>query len=118
MYTGRSVPEAVRKWQQDAKWRVEQISRGLGIDMELSNRNWYEVGDQAGLFRKTKSRDTIEFQPYKTIKIDRKLGSIRPVGKLENELAIVTKLALVTTTVWKPWSGLWGQVVRWLTLTQ
>ena len=36
MYTGRTVEEAVRKWQEDAKWRVEQIARGLGVDMDLT----------------------------------------------------------------------------------
>ena len=88
MYTGRTVEEAVRKWQEDAKWRVEQISRGLGVDMDLQNRRWYEDGGQVGLFKKTSSRDTIEFKPYKTVRIRRKLGDLRPVGELKNELAV------------------------------
>ena len=38
--------------------------------------------------RRASSRDTIEFKPYKTTRIRRKLGDIRPVGELKNELAV------------------------------
>ena len=89
MYEGRTLDEAGRKWQNDAKWRVEQIARYLGIDMDLGNREWYEDGGQAGLFLKRKSRDIIAFKPLATQKIRRVMGDARPVGEQKNELAVV-----------------------------
>ena len=54
MYEGRTIEEAGRKWQNDAKWRVEQIARYLGIDMDINNRRWHEDGGTIGLFYKHK----------------------------------------------------------------
>ena len=81
MYEGRTIEEAGRKWQNDAKWRVEQIARYLGIDMDLNNRRWYESGGTVGLFYKHSSRDTISFVPLQTAKIRRDMGDARPVGE-------------------------------------
>ena len=89
MYEGRTIAEAGRKWQNDAKWRVEQIARYLGIDMDLQNRRWYEDGGTPGLFYKHSSRDTIAFSPLNTAKIRRDMGDARPVGEQNNLLAVV-----------------------------
>ena len=89
MYEGRTLAEAGRKWQNDAKFRVEQIARYLGVDMDLSNRAWYEDGGTPGHFFKRKSRDQIAFVPLKTQKIRRVMGEARPVGEQKNELAVV-----------------------------
>ena len=89
MYEGRTIAEAGRQWQNDAKWRVEQIARYLGIDMALGNRNWYEDGGVPGLFHKKNERDKIAFYPLKTAKIRRVMGDARPVGEQKNVLAVV-----------------------------
>ena len=88
-YEGRTIAEAGRQWQNDAKWRVEQIARYLGIDMDLGNRRWHEDGGTPGLFLKQKSRDIIAFSPLKTFKIRREMGDPRPVGEQRNVLAVV-----------------------------
>ena len=89
MYEGRTIAEAGRQWQNDAKWRVEQIARYLGVDMDLGNRNWQEDGGTPGLFHKRKSRDIIAFAPLKTAKIRRIMGEARPIGEQKNVLAVV-----------------------------
>ena len=89
MYEGRTIAEAGRQWQNDAKWRVEQIAQYLGIGMDLGNRRWREDGGTPGLFHKQDERDTIAFAPLKTAKIRRLMGDVRPVGDQKNVLAVV-----------------------------
>ena len=88
-YSARTIAEAVRRWQHDALPHVSALSRELGIDFNLSNRNWDEDGREPGLFHKNGERDTVAFIPYGTDRIKREIGDIRPVGNPETKLAVV-----------------------------
>lgn len=92
MYKGRTIEEAVRKWQNDALHHVSVVSAGLGIDFNLGNKEWTEQGNQAGLFHKSHERDTIEFKGPRTEKVNRKIGDVRPTGDRKNELIVVDQV--------------------------
>ena len=89
MYTGKTMAEAVRKWQHDALPHISAIARELGVPFELDNIKWEESGHKVGYYNKKGARDTVEFKPSSTLKIRRKMGESRPRGKQENELAVV-----------------------------
>ena len=89
MYTGRTVTEAMRKWQKDAIPHLSAVARAMGVDFELDNTRWKEDGDQAGRWRKTDSRDTIRFIDPATDRIMREIGNAVPVGEPEPKLVVV-----------------------------
>ena len=89
MYTGRTIEEAVRKWQADALPHIGHLAVGLGIGIQMDNSDWYENSSQLGLWHKRRERDMIEFKPMRTAKIRRTMGEARPVGEQKNELAVV-----------------------------
>lgn len=88
MYEGRTMDEAVRKWQKDALPHVEELSRIMGITLD-TKKEWIETGHTKGMYYRKGERDKIKFIPGKTEKVRRTIGEIAPAGERKQELALV-----------------------------
>ena len=87
-YSAPTIQEAGRQCWQALIPDIAFISRYLGIPIDEKN-DWHESSSQVGYFNNHHERDTIEFHPLTTSKIKRTLGTIRPVGIQNKELALV-----------------------------
>ena len=61
MYTGKTIPEAARKWQADAMFHISRISYFMGIHIERRDTKWVESAKSPGLYYKKGERDTVQF---------------------------------------------------------
>ena len=87
VYEAKTIPEAVRQFQQAALPHVSAIVKALGVPFNNS-KSWKESKGTAGQWYRSDERDRIHFvMPVPLLKATKKKGVPQTIGDPETEAA-------------------------------